>query len=329
MGITLDALSVKQCHALTREAHFHIILLALRILRYSSNLDAHLLWRFKDRILSAALAWFSFAPQWSFGGNRLQIKAETHLLGDLQTALEKVAHIGSESFGSRRSLKPKQDLLSMLLASEQTRLMVWLFPLDYERKHHFTSSHHSKPPTDFALTSGLKTAWAENPEVAVQLARRFQSPALANSLRFLLLSFPEKVLNDPDALELLLGQFLPTDVSFQLKYLLYWTSVNPITAVSFFLPAFGNNSFVIQYAMRALESHSVDTTFFYVPQIVQTLRYDHLGYVERYIIETAKFSQLFAHQIIWNMKANAYKDEDSQIVSKSVYCPKPLNLIFS
>lgn len=65
--------------------------------------------------------------------------------------------------------------------------------------------------------------------------------------------------------------------------------------------------------MRALESHSVDVTFFYVPQIVQTLRYDLLGYVERYIVETAKFSGLFAHQIIWNIKANAFKDEDSQI----------------
>jgi phosphatidylinositol 4-kinase len=65
--------------------------------------------------------------------------------------------------------------------------------------------------------------------------------------------------------------------------------------------------------MRALESHSVDVTFFYVPQIVQCLRYDALGYVERYIVETGKFSQLFAHQIIWNIKANAYKDEESQI----------------
>jgi len=70
--------------------------------------------------------------------------------------------------------------------------------------------------------------------------------------------------------------------------------------------------------MRALESHSVDTTFFYVPQIVQTLRYDSLGYIQRYIIETAKLSQLFAHQIIWNMKANSFKDEDSLVVSLPV-----------
>jgi phosphatidylinositol 4-kinase len=99
------------------------------------------------------------------------------------------------------------------------------------------------------------------------------------------------------------------------KYLLYWAPLNPITAVTLFMPAYSNHPFIIQYAMRALESHSVDVMFFYVYQIVQTLRYDVLGYVERYIIETAKFSQLFAHQIIWNMKANAYKDEKSEIVS--------------
>lgn len=85
--------------------------------------------------------------------------------------------------------------------------------------------------------------------------------------------------------------------------------------MSFFLPVYKNHPLLIQYAMRALESHSVDVTFFYVPQIVQTVRYDVLGYAERYILETATFSQLFAHQIIWNMKANSYKDDDGQVVS--------------
>lgn len=89
--------------------------------------------------------------------------------------------------------------------------------------------------------------------------------------------------------------------------------MNPVTAVTMFLPAYQSHPFIIQYAMRALESHSVDVTFFYVPQIVQSLRYDSLGYVKRYILETAQFSQLFAHQIIWNMKANSYKDDDAQI----------------
>lgn len=165
------------------------------------------------------------------------------------------------------------------------------------------------------MTAGLKTAWAENPAIAVQFARRFQSPTLVSDARFLLLNFPEKALGDPDALEMLLGPSLPNDISFQLKYLLYWAPVNPITAVTYFLPAYKNHPFIIQYAMRALDNHLVDVTFFYVPQIVQTLRYDVLGYVERYIVEAAKFSQLFAHQIIWNIKANAYKDEDSKIVS--------------
>jgi phosphatidylinositol 4-kinase len=133
------------------------------------------------------------------------------------------------------------------------------------------------------------------------------------------LKYPDKTIKEPEALPILLGGSLPSDVSFQLKYLLYWAPVNPVTAVTYFLPAYGNHPFILQYAMRALESHSVDVTFFYVPQIVQTLRYDALGYVERYIVETAKFSQLFAHQIIWNMKANMYKDEDSQIVSYSLW----------
>lgn len=88
-------------------------------------------------------------------------------------------------------------------------------------------------------------------------------------------------------------------------------------AITYFLPAYGNHPFILQYAMRTLESHSMDVRFYYVPQLVQALRYDALGYVERYIMETAKLSQLFAHQVIWNMKANSYKDEESEVVSST------------
>jgi phosphatidylinositol 4-kinase len=40
------------------------------------------------------------------------------------------------------------------------------------------------------------------------------------------------------------------------------------------------------------------------------------GYVERFIFETSKVSQLFCHQIIWNMKANTYKDDSATEVRR-------------
>ncbi len=234
-------------------------------------------------------------------------------MADVQNALRAVSSMFAQGAGTHQSLGTKQELLQILLENEQMRLVVWLFPLDHEKRHLFAYGHNTKPPPDVTLSALLKTAWAENPGLAVQLTGRFASAQLNNDVRSLLLKYPERAIEEPDALQILIGPSLPRDVSFQLRYLLYWAPVNPITAVTYFLPEYSNHPFIIQYAMRALESHSVDVTFFYVPQIVQTLRYDVLGYVQRYILETAKFSQLFAHQIIWNMTANAYKDEDSSI----------------
>ncbi|TKA76163.1 hypothetical protein B0A49_03968 [Cryomyces minteri] len=315
MRITLSAMKHTTSQPLAREVHFHVVLLGLRILRHSTSLDTGASWRLKDQILSAGLVWFYRPPSWSFGSNKIQMRAEVKLLADVAAALQTVAAVGTKPTPSLVSLQSKQDLLLLLLGNEQTRLAVWLLPFgaDQERKHHFLSGGHDTAPAEAALSALLRTAWGESPALAVQLTTRFQSPRLASDVRWQVLNSPEKVLGEPDALHVLLGTSMPTDVSFQLKYLLYWAPVNPITAVTYFLPAYGNHPFIIQYAMRALESHSVDVTFFYVPQIVQTLRYDVLGYVKRYIIETAKFSQLFAHQIIWNMKANAFKDEDSQV----------------
>lgn len=327
MHITLDAMNYTVDHPLARETHFHIVLLGIRVLQYGTDMDEPARWRLKDRIISAALAWFTRAPQWSYGGNRLQIKAETHLLHDVHESLKRMESLGTQTTSPLTSLQSKQDLLSLLLTDEQTRLMVWLFPLDYHTKHHFLrGSHHG--PSDAILGSMVKPAWIQDPVLALRLTQRFSSAQLWDSVRWLVLNFPTKSLNIPEALELLLGPSLPGDVSFQLKYLLYWAPVNPMAAVTYFLPAYGNHPFIIQYAMRALESHALDVTFFYVPQIVQALRYDVLGYVERYIVETAQMSQLIAHQIIWNMKANSYKDEDSQEVSiKDIKLKRSLLLI--
>ena len=63
----------------------------------------------------------------------------------------------------------------------------------------------------------VKTAWAENPSVAIQLQTRFPSLALTRDLRWLLLNFPEVAMGEPDALQILLEHGLPNDMSYQLK----------------------------------------------------------------------------------------------------------------
>ncbi len=120
------------------------------------------------------------------------------------------------------------------------------------------------------------------------------------------------------------------------KHVLYWASIPPVLAIIYFGPNYANDPSVLQYAHGVLVQYPVDLTFFFVPQVVQALRNDALGevfqyesrhvliiqtsvgYVERFIFETAKISQLFCHQIIWNMKANCYKDDGGKIVSMDI-----------
>ncbi|KAI0203958.1 phosphatidylinositol 3 [Astrocystis sublimbata] len=315
LDLTLDALKSSISHPMARELRLRIVLFSLKVVRVSETAGADAQWRLKDKILSAGLSWFRFSPKWSFGSNMLQLKTEVKLINDIKNGLKTISHITStRSIGNAVSSTQKESLFEILLESEQARLSVWIYPLNEGqilRPEMMTS--HGKATLEAALKPLIRVAWTESPSLAIELVSRFNIPSVYQEVRWLLLNFPTKALNDADALSILFGGELPQDVRFPLKYLLYWTPVNPVTATTFFLPAYKNHPFLLQYAMRALEYHPIDVTFFYVPQIVQSLRFDALGYVERYIIETAQFSQLFAHQIIWNMKANSYKDDEATI----------------
>jgi hypothetical protein len=91
--------------------------------------------------------------RWSFGGNRLQIKTEDKVFSDVLSALRNVADIATQVQGSYKSLQSKQELTQLLIENERTRLRVWLFPLEPERKHHIPSIGGSKNSTDVGSPS--------------------------------------------------------------------------------------------------------------------------------------------------------------------------------
>ena len=97
----------------------------------------------------------------------MQIKAEVRLIADIEAALRAVSLLFVNDVGNLRSLTIKQDLLHLLLEDEQTRLIVWLYPLDHERRHLFTSAHSGKAPSD------VNTVWDPVRLMADQTSRRF------------------------------------------------------------------------------------------------------------------------------------------------------------
>ncbi len=67
------------------------------------------------------------------------------------------------------------------------------------------------------------------------------------------------------------------DPNCVLQWLPLWSAVAPVNAVVYFQPRYRNNPMILQYAMRVLEQHPVELTFFFVPQVVQALRADGAG----------------------------------------------------
>ncbi len=158
LSVTLDAVKASTPHPMARELRFQIILFGLRVLRTSTTIGAIAQWRLKDKLLSAALSWFSGAPKWSFGSNILQLKTEIRLLSDVMAAIKSVSFIGAHQVGNIRSLQSKEQLLLLLIESEQARLSVWVHPLNEPAGSQVTVLHPGKGVLEVGpLPKGLPT----------------------------------------------------------------------------------------------------------------------------------------------------------------------------
>ncbi|KAG6853905.1 hypothetical protein C0991_012574 [Blastosporella zonata] len=203
--------------------------------------------------------------------------------------------------------------LRLLTENEMSRLAVWNNPTNDPKRGSDHLGSVGETMVDASWPAVLRTVWQIEPAIAVYLAERFKAPIVRHEVMKMVRSSPLEVLDIPEALPFFVGEKVDAYVRRDFKHLILWAPVPPVLAIGFFEPRYNNDPLILQYAHRVLEQHPVDLTFFFVPQVVQALRYDRLGYVARFVFETAKISQLFCHQIIWNMKANCYKDDSAEI----------------
>ncbi|CDU24347.1 related to phosphatidylinositol-4-kinase [Sporisorium scitamineum] len=328
-GAAVDRMST---HPLAREVRFTLLNFGLRLIQ-TSQLEGLVEHHLREALYKLAYGWFASTPQWSFGGNRLQLSADMQVLQETLNLLQRDVvradqHVtsfppmlssvrmpgGLTLQEAVKSFDEKKRLLQLLVENEYARLSVWANPLNNSSRGSDFVGALSKSMTEASWGGLVESAWRISPAVTVQLGLRFQSKALKSTLGRLIRSQPYKTVDIPAALKYLFEDHLKLakKENADLKWLQYWAAVSPVEAIDLFQPEYENHPMVLQYAMRSLEQHPVELTFFYVPQVVQALRTDAYGYVEHFIFETSKISQLFCHQIIWNMKANSYRDDNAE-----------------
>lgn len=245
-------------------------------------------------ICRAGISWYQQPVcQWPYGSNR---KAEAISLNLIRKTLGFIS--GSRNAESR--------LLTEFLSQEYNKLSVWHSPL---------GATSGKLPVNGFTTEDLQVAWELSPILVVRIATTWDFMGNGAAEHLLVSELVEKniMLFVPyeEALPLYLERRSNSKID---ERVLYWTQISPITSINLLSPAVNDHDTIItQLALRSLQSHPIVKCFFYVPQIVQQLRHDESGWVEEYILEAAKFSQKFAHQIIWNLLANMYNDDDGTI----------------
>lgn len=221
----------------------------------------------------------------------------------------------------------RRNLILSLLATEIEFLLTWHNPMSQPELHIPGQDTVSawrlqtlSQTTERSIRELVKLAWEISPTLAVYIPHRFKSSdVIVDELSKLVKCQPSAVSHIPEALQYLATPAELIKDSPELLHIVTWAPIQPILALSFFSKAYPPHPFTAQYAIRSLCSYPSEVVMTYIPQLVQAIRNDKVGYTINYIKTAAQRSQLLMHQLIWNMRTNMYRDENGQEPDPDLY----------
>ncbi|XP_034943088.1 phosphatidylinositol 4-kinase alpha [Chelonus insularis] len=217
----------------------------------------------------------------------------------------------------------KRNLILELLAVEIELLLVWHNPggrSDLNMPTEASIAEWRAKAMNERWRDCTRLAWDISPVLAVFLPVRLKnSDTIIKEVCRLVRLKPVPVMHVPEALQYLVTTDSLLNDAPELVYMLTWARVSPIQALAYFSRQFPHHPISAQYAVRVLGSYPADAVLFYIPQLVQAVRHDTMGYAVEFIKSIAKRSQVVAHQLIWNMHTNMYMDEEKQVKDPDLF----------
>ncbi|XP_012288489.1 phosphatidylinositol 4-kinase alpha [Orussus abietinus] len=251
--------------------------------------------------------------------NTVPLSVSSNTLGKRSNRSKRVV---STSVFVKNYLK-KRNLILELLAVEIELLLVWRNPGDRQDLalpgEDSIAEWRSKAMND-RWRDYTRLAWEISPVLVVFLPVRLKNlETIVREVTRLIRLKPVPVMHVPEALQYLVTTESLLNDAPELVYMLTWAEVSPIQALAYFSRQFPHHPISAQYAVRVLASYPADAVLYYIPQLVQAVRHDSMGYVIEFIKAIAKRSQIVAHQLIWNMHTNMFMDEDKQLKDPDLY----------
>eukprot|EP00736_Rhodelphis_marinus_P008656 Rmarinus@m.12732 len=245
---------------------------------------------------------------------------------------------------AKRRSSTRNSLLTLLLYHEATRMAAWACPRKTTNQQLDSAVGGDYIAIDAALAAvasgtgkGAKwsqyvaAAWAVHPDIAIQLATRFQEmyPAVRSELERRVRAEPVLALHSPQAVKYLVTlPNIQSDIP-ELRWLHLWTCTDLPIAVSYLDQPYRSHACVSRYTIRSLQSKKDEDLIFYLPQLVQALRFDSTGEVESYLVSAALGSEILAHQMIWCLRTEEEPKDTSQMAKAAVSTATAENVLFA
>ncbi|XP_076884708.1 phosphatidylinositol 4-kinase alpha 1-like isoform X2 [Bidens hawaiensis] len=326
-------------HPVATGTFFTVMLLGLKLCscQYQGNLHKfklglHLL---EDRIYRASLGWFCHQPEWyeTNNGNFALSEAQSvhafvqFLLNQRMEVSQNNLKVNGQENGNsllntKDSYHPvwgslennavgrekRRQLLLMLCQHEAERLDVWAQPIGSKENTAFRPKNNSEKWIEYA-----RTAFAIDPRISFSLGARFPTNSLLKAeLNQLVQSHILEIRMIPEALPYFVTPKAVDEDSPLLQQLTHWAACSITQALEYFTPAYKGHPRVMAYILRVLESYPPSRVTFFMPQLIQALRYDDEKLVEGYLIRAAQRSDVFSHILIWHLQGETCAPEQGK-----------------